>query len=126
QHIFSITGHKTGTDPRVRCIGRCDGLVGWSNTRGVMLYLTRKCVETVGGMHVFSRYGGEHRDYSIRAYNLGMSTWKYTDVAGSEYLFKAYDHIKSKNKSTVGIVERSRLLKDARVALQRRWHCTDY
>lgn len=123
QHIFS-KGGKWKT-PDLTVVGKVDNLVGYSNTRGVMLFMTRKCVDTIGGFHRFSRYGGEHRDYSIRAFNAGLSTFKYGDVKNSSNLFDAKDRY-GKPISTISKAERKEYIKNNREELRSRRNSTQY
>jgi hypothetical protein len=54
----------------------------WKHPRGVLLYLDRKVVETVGGMRPeFGKWGGEHVEYSQRIHNAGLTTNQYADLS---------------------------------------------
>src|SRR5690606_1489895 len=55
QHIYGKNGKWK--DPKLKEVGRVDNLVGYADTKGVMLYLTRKCVDTIGGFYRFGRFG---------------------------------------------------------------------
>ena len=62
------------------------------NGLGAMMYMTKQCVDRLGGFcEEFPMYGGEHLDYFTRGYNAGLSPGKYVDVSGSEKLFYAMD-----------------------------------
>lgn len=89
QYIFPV-GSKW-KDLKLKEIGRAGGIIGYNNTKGTLLYLTRKCVETIGFMRKFGRFGGEHRDYSIRAHKAGLSTFMFGDVVDSSRYFYALD-----------------------------------
>lgn len=89
QYIFPV-GSKW-KDLKLKEVGRTGGIIGYNNTKGTLLYLTRKCVETIGFMRKFGRFGGEHRDYSIRAHKAGLSTFMFGDVVDSSRYFYALD-----------------------------------
>ena len=53
--------------------GAFDGLDYYNNSAGVMMYLHKSAVETVGAFNEkFGRYGFEHADYSIRVARAGL------------------------------------------------------
>ena len=60
--------------------------------RGVLMYMTREVVETVGGMDIaYGRFGGEHFEYSRRIHQAGLTRWPYADVCGSDQLWHSRD-----------------------------------
>jgi len=59
---------------------------------GVMLFFTRKAIETVGGYDLrYGLWGYEHLGMSYRIYNHGLAPTPFNDVIGSGDLFFAYD-----------------------------------
>jgi len=64
----------------------------YSHSRGCMLYMSRTCIDRIGGMDTsFGLYGWEHPSYSCRAYNAGLTSFRYGDVIGSEELIHSLD-----------------------------------
>lgn len=64
----------------------------YAESRGVMLYVHRSCIDTVGGMNPeFGRWGWEHPDFSNRIHAAGLTTWRYADVVGSDKLIYSMD-----------------------------------
>lgn len=64
--------HQTHIDP---------DLVAYDRPRGCMLYVERRVLRMVGGMHVaFGRHGGEHEDWSRRIYEAGFTRYPFADV----------------------------------------------
>ena len=83
-------------------------ITAYSHARGCMLYLNRVCLERAGGMNPgFGRWGWEHPNLSERIYNLGLTTFRYADVTGSEHLIHSADEF-LEVKSTVLGEERQR------------------
>jgi GT2 family glycosyltransferase len=74
------------------------------NPHGVMLYISKKCIETIGGFNTeYGLYGGEHSDFSTRVFNCGLNPFgKNLDVDGSDQYFYALDRIK-KVQSTISM-----------------------
>lgn len=70
-----------------------DGLVHYENPCGCMIYLTRECVDTVGGMDVrYGKWGFDHVDYSKRIYNAGLTPYPFMDIKDSQEIFYSYDY----------------------------------
>lgn len=66
--------------------------VAYTGPRGVMLYLHRSVIETVGGFDpVYGKGMYEHGDLSNRVHHAGLTTWRYADVAGSAALIHSMD-----------------------------------
>ncbi len=69
-----------------------DQLKALSHPRGCMLYFKQICLRTAGGMDVrYQKWGDEHGDLSNRIYNLGLTTFRFADVRGSEKLIHSED-----------------------------------
>lgn len=81
--------NKPASDMRV--LYQDDKLISYSHTRGAMIYVTKKVLETVGGFD--EEYGTffEHPDYTNRIHNAGLTTHRAADVVGSEKLFYCLD-----------------------------------
>lgn len=59
---------------------------------GCMMYIKRKCLDTVGGFDESFGLGKyEHVDYSRRIHNAGLTPHKFMDVIGSDRLFYSMD-----------------------------------
>lgn len=64
-------------------IFRDDHLVAYDKPRGCMLYVHRRVLDVVGGMHVaWGKHGGEHGDWSDRIHAAGLTRHRYADHAG--------------------------------------------
>lgn len=88
-----------------------NGLAQYTSPCGCMLYITKKVLETVGGMDEgFIKWGDEHVEWSNRIYNAGLTTHRYADVAGSQSLIYAADFYKDV-ESTVPNSERLKVWK---------------
>lgn len=65
-----------------RHIDFIDNIARWSWPRGVMLYVQRRVVETIGGMDErFGPGGHEHVEWSNRIFNAGFTTTPYPTPA---------------------------------------------
>lgn len=75
------------------CLLHSDGKhVAYSGQRGCLLYYSREAIRQAGGFDVlFVRHGYEHPDLANRIYNLGLTTWRFADVQGSEKLIYSMD-----------------------------------
>jgi hypothetical protein len=70
-----------------------DRVKALSHPRGCMLYLHRPVLDVAGGMDTgYARWGFEHGDLSNRIYNLGLTSFPYMDVQGSEDLIYSGDY----------------------------------
>lgn len=59
---------------------------------GCMMYVNRKCIETIGGFDLnfgFGKY--EHVDFSRRINNSGLTKYKFMDLANSSELLHSMD-----------------------------------
>lgn len=60
---------------------------------GCMLYLTRECLEKVGGMDVgYGKWSFEHVSYSMRIHNAGLTPYPFMDVPNSLNLIHSEDY----------------------------------
>lgn len=64
----------------------------FEETNGVMMFFTKRCIETAGGWDTnFRLYGCEHTELSERIANMNLCKWKHLDVQGSDRYFEALD-----------------------------------
>lgn len=69
-----------------------DGEVtAWTHTRGCMLFITKKTLETVGGFDERYKYDYFHPDFTNRVYNAGLTPYRSMDVVGSDKFFHCLD-----------------------------------
>lgn len=62
-------------------IGRYYGHVAYDKSRGCVLYIERRVLDIVGGMHnVFGKHGREHEDWSVRIHNAGLTEYPFQDI----------------------------------------------
>lgn len=86
-------------------------IIAYSHPRGCMMYFTRKCLETAGGMNpIFGKWGWEHPNLSDRIYNFGLTSFPYMDIANSKGLFYSADEHRQV-ESTVPNKERPEIAK---------------
>ena len=58
-----------------------DGIGYYDHCQGVMLFMTKKCIESVGGFSPnFKKYGFEHANYSDRIHAAGLTPVSYTHL----------------------------------------------
>ncbi len=77
---------------RKRLLGDDGHHTTWGHPRGVMLYVERHVVETVGGMRTeFGRGGSEHVEWSRRIHQAGFTPAPYMDLKVSPRLWHAED-----------------------------------
>jgi glycosyltransferase involved in cell wall biosynthesis len=73
-----------------------NGLSEYHKPCGCLLYIHKSVVEKIGGFDEgFVRWGFEHVEYSLRAYNHGLTSHPFLDVADSLKLFRSLDHEQS-------------------------------
>lgn len=64
----------------------------WSHPRGVMLYVERYVIDSVGGMRTeFGRWGDEHVEWSRRIHNAGHTPVPFIDLRDSDHFWHAED-----------------------------------
>lgn len=69
---------------------------------GVMMFMTKHCVDTIGGFDIkFGRAGHEHVQYSLRSFNNGLTPYKFCDVTDGIDMFYAGDHRRTIKTSLV-------------------------
>lgn len=69
-----------------------DKLLAHPFGQGCMLYYTRECIETVGGMRLcFGRWGSEHLEHSHRICNTGLIKHPFQGLVAQEGLIYASD-----------------------------------
>lgn len=63
-----------------------EGHNSYDRSRGCMLYVERRVLEIVGGMHnVFGRHGREHEDWSERIHKAGLTKHPFQSVDGKHF-----------------------------------------
>lgn len=76
----------------MRILYQDDKLISYTHTRGAMIYITKKILDTVGGFD--EAYEGayfEHPDYTNRIHNAGLTTHRAADIVGSDKLLYCLD-----------------------------------
>lgn len=77
-----------------------NGIITWHEPCGLMLFFTRKCLETVGGFDpAYGKWGYEHVGWSMRIHNAGLTPNPFMDVRNSLDLFYSYDWDQSAKRS---------------------------
>lgn len=62
------------------------------NPRGCMLFITKTCINEIGGFkNLFKKYGHEHVEYSLRSYKKNLIPYPFIDIENSDSLFKSLD-----------------------------------
>lgn len=90
---------------------RDNTVVAYSHTRGAMIYVQRRVLDTVGGFdEAYGPYGFEHTDYTNRIHNAGLTTHRAMDVPDSDRLFYCLDQ-DHKTKSSLAPMKRRMSLK---------------
>ena len=78
--------------PSIRAEKEENGLKVYSAPNGCMLFLTKKVLETAGGMRPeFGMWGFEHVEYTQRINNLGLTPSPFMDIANSMDYFDVLD-----------------------------------
>lgn len=109
---FKLPG-KPKTDMRVL---HSDGkLTSYSHTRGAMIFVTRKVLDTVGGFDTgFGLAYFEHPNYIDRIHNAGLTTHRAMDVVGSDKLLYCLDQDAKVESSIPSQVRKDALLHNLR------------
>lgn len=90
---FTFSSLKSGFFNGNKLLNTENGICEYSNPCGCMMYLTKKCLDTIGGFDTdFGRYGYEHLEYSRRAFNAGLTHAPFIDIENSLDLFYSLDH----------------------------------
>lgn len=75
-----------------RVINKKDGIVYYHEPCGLMLFYTKKCFDTVGGMDPdFGKWSYEHVQHSMRIHNSGLTPYPFMDIENSLDYFYSYD-----------------------------------
>ena len=99
----------------------------WREARGALLYAERRVIDRVGGMRLeFGRWGGEHREWSRRIHNAGLTAQRYADLsAAGEGVWHALDRGRQV-PSTVSKDERARLHAEHRRLKDEFWGSSNF
>lgn len=77
-----------------------NGISIWHEPCGLMLFFTRKCLDTVGGMdESYGAWGYEHLNLSRRIYNNGLTPHPYMDIENSLDIFNSDDYNQTVTRS---------------------------
>lgn len=77
-----------------------NGISIWHEPCGLMLFFTRKCLDTVGGMdESYGAWGYEHLNLSRRIYNNGLTPHPYMDIQNSLDIFNSDDYNQTVTRS---------------------------
>lgn len=90
---------------------------------GVLLFLTRDVLQTVGGMNeAFGRWGHEHVEHSYRIHNFGFTggLGPFVSLAGDERLFFAHDFFTPSFHGSRGVHAGEEYAERERIAAQYR------
>lgn len=72
-----------------KILAETDSTVVWSHPRGCFMYIHHRVLDTVGGLNTrYDKWGYEHKDWSNRIHNAGLTDHPYMDVKdSSKYLY---------------------------------------
>lgn len=70
---------------------RDDKIVSYSHTRGCLIYVTQKVLDTVGGFDTRYVNSFEHPDYTNRIHNAGLTTHRSMSPVNAHELFYCLD-----------------------------------
>lgn len=96
-HYMSCTWDKlaNGTKNGHKQLRKTKNLVEYSHPSGVLLFMTKKCIQRIGGMDTdFGKYANEHVEHARRAYNCRLTPFPYCDIPSSIHMFYSYDYNK--------------------------------
>lgn len=70
----------------INIVSRWGNHVSFDKGRGCLLYVERRVLDVVGGMHnVFGRHGREHEDWSERIHKAGFTKHVYQDIDAKHF-----------------------------------------
>lgn len=91
------TGQKLND---IAVLYRDDKHIAYTGQRGVMLYYHHSVIEKVGGFDpIYQRGMYEHSDLALRIHNVGLTSWAFADVVGSEKLIYSLDEHQAVERS---------------------------
>jgi len=97
-----------------------------SHPRGCMLYFKNSVLKVAGGMDIeYKKWGFEHGDLSNRIYNLGMTSFRFADVVGSEDLIHSCDEFQEV-QTTVCFTERSKYIQETQCKYNKSFTSTQF
>lgn len=124
-YIESGEPHLSYTFKR-KIIRKEKGLIHYELPSGCMIYINRKCLETVGGFDErFEGYSYEHVNYSMRVHNAGLTTSPFMDVIGSDELIYSMDE-HERIQSSVPPLVRVKGIRENRVLLGQNWDSKEF
>lgn len=123
--IFAdLAGEKKLRD--IREVYRDHKHVAYTGPRGMMLYLNRLVLTTVGGMDVaYGKWGYEHGDWSNRIHNAGLTTWRFADVInGGDLIYSMDEH--EEIERSVEKRQRRQLVQENVIRYRENWDSAAY
>lgn len=96
----------------MRVLYQDDKIVSYSHTRGCMIYVNEKVLDTVGGMDERYYNGFEHADWTNRVHNAGLTTHRSMSPVNCDQLFYCLDQenmIESSIKNNTKHVQNAKL-----------------
>lgn len=100
---FSFDKFSNGGTNGRRKVGEDGNIVYWHEPCGLMLFLTKKCLETVGGFDpAYGKWGYEHVGYSMRIHNAGLTPKPFMDIKNSLDVFYSFDWDQTAKRSVAG------------------------
>lgn len=116
------TGRPNGND----IAGQIGGLVAYTKPCGLLLYIHKSVIDKIGGFDVdYPLWGMEHVDFSMRAYNAGLTPAPFLDIPNSIQNFHSLDYHHTA-KFTVPTAIKQILVNNNRERYNRRKESTEY
>lgn len=104
-----------GNDKELRMMDFDGELQYFQKGTGCMLFLTRKCIETVGYINNrYGKYGYEHAVYSNRIHRAGLTPSWYVSVEGWEEYVYSYD-LDKEGAAKHGFVKQETMTQDEKL-----------
>jgi len=114
-HEFFIEGHKASGNHHflynedhihhmdyISFYENNTSVVSHKDSGGVFMFLTQKCLQSVGGFYdKYQVYGFEHIGYSTRVHKAGLTECLYPTLEGTRNRIYAYDYHHEKIESTL-------------------------
>lgn len=102
----------------MRIIKKTKTTIAYSHTRGAMIYVNKKVLDTVGGMDTRYVFGYEHADWTNRIHNSGLTKYRAMDIPGSDKLFYCLDQDGLIKSSVPETLRRRNLVKNRRLYIK--------
>lgn len=116
---FTFNTHSDYSSTGRNFLYNSNGLSYYGSPCGCMLFFTKKCLETVGGMdEQYGRWGMEHVGLTMRIHNAGLTLHPFMDITDSLDYFHSEDYHKTAVRS-VPNAERAKLIRINQAKYQR-------